>query len=245
MVSFKNATAVITGGTRGIGRAIAFKLAEHGINLALNFRSNEENAIKTKQEIEQHYPIFVSLHKADIRDEASVKQMINEISEVHGERINILINNAGVLLASKIDDLKLEDFEKVIKTNVIGTFLVTKHLVPILKKNAPAHIINIASIAGQTGGSVGVAYAASKGAILSFTKSLARELAPVIQVNSIAPDAVDTDLLTPEQKKYMKELNLMKRLVDSVEVAEAVLFLLRTSTVTGQTISINGGRYMS
>ena len=237
-------TCLITGGTRGIGYVIAERIAQEGLNLALVYNSETNSAINAQNSLQNKYKINVTIHKCNISHESEVVELFSAIKELH-KGLQILINNAGIILTSSIENTTLDQFLNVMNVNMFGTFLMVKHSLPLLKQNANAHIINISSIAAQNGGSVSAAYAASKGAINAFTKYLAKELAPGIQVNTVAPDAVETDLLSQEKKIEIKQLNLMKSLVSPNEVAEAIIFLLKTHILTGQCISINGGRYFS
>ena len=237
-------TCLITGGIRGIGYAIAERIAQEGINLALVYKSDTVTAIKVQQHLQDKYNVTVTTHQCNISNESEVIALLASLTNYH-TGIQILINNAGIVLTTSIENTTLEQFLTIMNSNMVGTFLMVKYSLPLLKQNTNAHIINISSIAAQNGGSASAAYAASKGAIHAFTRHLAKELSPTIQVNSIAPDAVETEMLSQEKKMEIQQLNLMQHLVSPNDIAEAVIFLLKTQIITGQCISINGGRYFS
>lgn len=238
-------TALVTGGTRGIGRAVAHELANLGHDLYLVYRSNAAAAEKSRNDISGNSGRKVVLIKADVSDADSVARLAADVTAGPGQ-LDVLVNNAGAMPKQvTIDTIGLDEWNQIVATNLTSMFLMTKHMAPLLRKSPAAHIINISSIAGQTGGTIGVAYAASKGAVIALSQALARELAPSIRVNSIAPGPVDTDFLGEELKRKLRDLELTKRIVAPEEIASAVRFLLSAQTVTGQCLTLNGGRYMS
>ena len=237
--------ALITGGTRGIGKAIAQNLAENGCDLFLVYRSNDQAAEACRDTIQSASHRRVTLFKCDVSSESSVGKLSGDLAR-QTDRLDVLVNNAGVMPRHyPIESIPTDEWNDLIANNLTSIFFLTKALLPLLRKAAPAHIINLSSIAGQTGGTIGVGYAASKGAVISMTQALAKELAPGIQVNCIAPGPVDTEFLGDELKRKLKDLDLLKRIVAPEEVARAVRFLIESPSVTGQCVTLNGGRYMS
>ncbi|CAB50558.1 SDR family NAD(P)-dependent oxidoreductase [Pyrococcus abyssi] len=239
-MELKGKVALITGASRGIGRAIAIELAKRGVNVVINYRSNEEEAKKT-EELCRQYGVETLLVKADVSNREEVREMVKKVIDKFG-RIDILINNAGILGKTK-DPLEVtdEEWDRVISVNLKGAFIVTQEVLRYMKKGK---IVNIASIAGKDGGTVGPHYAASKGGLIALTFNLARHLAPNILVNAVAPGPVDTDMLSSEMKEMLKKLSLTGDIAKPSEVAHAVIFLLENDHITGEVIDVNGGRLM-
>ena len=232
--------ALITGASRGIGRAIAVALAQKGANVVINYVHNEEEAKKT-QEMCKAYGVETLIVRADVSNRDEVRKMVETVIEKFG-RIDILINNAGIL-GNAITPMEIteEEWDRVININLKGAFLVTQEVLKHMKKGK---IVNIASIAGKDGGTVGAHYAASKGGLIALTFNLARHLAPNILVNAVAPGPVDTELITPEIKEKLRKLSLTGEIAKPEDVAHAVVFLLENDHITGELIDVNGGRLM-
>ncbi len=232
--------ALITGASRGIGRAIAVALAQKGANVVINYAHNEEEAKKT-QEMCKAYGVEAVIVRADVSNRDEVRKMVETVIEKFG-RIDILINNAGIL-GNAITPMEIteEEWDRVININLKGAFLVTQEVLKHMKKGK---IVNIASIAGKDGGTVGAHYAASKGGLIALTFNLARHLAPNILVNAVAPGPVDTDLISPEIKEKLRKLSLTGEIAKPEDVAHAVVFLLENDHITGELIDVNGGRLM-
>lgn len=232
--------ALITGASRGIGRAIAVALAQKGANVVINYAHNEEEAEKT-QEMCKAYGVETLIVRADVSNRNEVRKMVETVIEKFG-RIDILINNAGIL-GNAITPMEIteEEWDRVININLKGAFLVTQEVLKHMKKGK---IVNIASIAGKDGGTVGAHYAASKGGLIALTFNLARHLAPNILVNAVAPGPVDTDLISPEIKEKLRKLSLTGEIAKPEDVAHAVVFLLENDHITGELIDVNGGRLM-
>lgn len=181
-----NKVAFITGATRGIGKQIAIILAENGYDIAINYRSENQELENIKNRIEEIGVSFFA-YKADVSNYEECEKCVKEIINKYG-KIDVLVNNAGITKDSLILRMKKEDFNKVIEVNLVGTFNVTKNVVSYMMKARSGRIINISSVVGITGNSGQSNYSASKAGIIGFTKSLAKELAPRnILVNSIAP----------------------------------------------------------
>ncbi len=232
--------ALVTGAARGIGRAIALALAEKGANVAVNYAHSEEKARETVELCRSHGVDAIAV-KADVRNREEVRRMVEEVVD-HFGRIDILVNNAGILgKALRPMEVTDEDWDAVLGVNLKGAFIVTQEVLRHMKRGK---IVNIASIAGKDGGTVGPHYAASKGGLIALTFNLARHLAPEILVNAVAPGPVDTDLISPEIKEKLRSLSLTGEIAKPEEIAHAVIFLLENDHITGEVIDVNGGRLM-
>lgn len=234
-------SALITGASRGIGRAIAETLAQHGYDLILTCHKNETFLSELKERLEQQYGISCRIFIGDIGSEAAVKKLFLPI-----EHLDILVNNAGISHVGLLYDMSLEEWNQVINTNLTSVFLCSKYAIPLMLKKKCGRIINISSVWGNVGASTEVAYSASKGGINAFTRALAKELAPSgIQVNALACGMINTDMnqhLTAEETASIIEEIPADRIGQPEDVAAAVLSLCTgTSYMTGQIISIDGG----
>ncbi len=238
----------VTGGDRGIGRAIVLKFAKSGYYVGYSYYANEDAAKETLDKIKEFSGkgFYIQM---DVSNPSSVEQGYVEVSKKF-PYLNVLVNNAGIIFFGTIEDTSLEDWNRVISVNLTGVFLVTKTFLPLLKKAPWASIVNIASIAGQTGNVVAsAAYCASKAGVIGLTRRLAVELAPHIRVNAVAPSFVETDMVkpfidTPEKKQKIRELHPLKDIAKPEDIAEAVYFLATPASrfITGQILGINGGR---
>ncbi len=232
--------ALVTGGDRGIGRAISLALAKKGYAIAINYRKNKDKAEETMKMIEEMGGKAMIV-KFDVRKRDEVREGVKRIIDEFG-RIDVLVNNAGILgKNSKFEEIDDDDWDNVLNTNLKGAFIVTQEVTKYMKKGK---IVNIASIAGRNGGTVGVHYAASKAGIIGLTFALASQLAPNILVNGVAPGPVDTELLSEEKKRELSKLTPLGRIARPEEIAHAVIFLIENDYVNGTIIDINGGRYM-
>ena len=232
--------ALVTGAGRGIGRAIALALAERGVNVAVNYAHSREKADETVELCRSRRVDAIAV-KADVSNREEVRKMVEEIVD-HFGRIDILINNAGILgKALTPMEVTDEEWDEVLGVNLKGAFIVTQEVLRYMKKGK---IVNIASIAGKDGGTVGPHYAASKGGLIALTFNLARHLAPDILVNAVAPGPVDTELISPEIKERLRSLSLTGKIAKPEEIAHAVIFLLENDHITGEVIDVNGGRLM-
>ncbi|MGI9545693.1 MAG: SDR family NAD(P)-dependent oxidoreductase [Flavobacteriaceae bacterium] len=250
-MDLKGKVAIVTGGARDIGRAISVKLAKEGAKVVVNYLSNETNAQETLQEIKFHGGEGIAV-KGDMTKEAEVNQLIKKSVQAYGDSIDILVNNAGGLVARKtLLEMDEAFFDKVIRLNLYSTFLVSKAVLPYLKSGAS--IINIASQAGRDGGGGGsLAYATSKGAIMTFTRSLAKEVGPEnIRVNSLCPGMIATtfhDTFTKDEiRDKVANMTPLRREGTAEEIANTVACLAssETSFITGANIDINGGLVFS
>lgn len=226
--------ALVTGGTRGIGLAVCRLLAERGDFVTALYGSDEEAAARARVELPA-----VEFLRADVSDEGAVKEVFSRFSS-----LDILVNNAGIALYRQVQDTTLSEWERVMAVNAGGTFLCSKYAVGKMLGRGGA-IVNISSVWGEKGGSCESAYSASKGAVIAFTKALAKELAPSgITVNCVAPGVIDTEMnghLTAEERESLCEEIPLGRFGTCEEVARAVLFLLDSRYVTGQVLGIDGG----
>ena len=243
-MDLKGLKVLVTGGSRGIGKACALMFANKGCDVAINYHTHKEKALETYREIRELGSNSIIV-RADVSSYDEVSSMISKVTKEFG-KIDILVNNAGILPSKfKITETTKEEWDRVLSVNLTGVFNVTKQVVPLMLKNRFGRIINVSSIAGKSGGTVGVAYASSKAGIIGFTRALARELAPYrITVNAVAPGPVDTDLLSEEFKRKAATLSPQGRIATPEEIAHAIVFLAENPHINGEVININGGRYV-
>ncbi|MBK3494134.1 3-oxoacyl-[acyl-carrier-protein] reductase [Viridibacillus sp. YIM B01967] len=238
--------AVVTGGSRGIGAEIAKVLARNGARVAINYQNSSDKANAIVNEIEQEGGTSFAF-KADVMVADNVHKFIEEVLERYG-KIDILINNAGITRDRTFRKMKLEEWEEVIDVNLNSVFKTTSEVINHMLEQKSGRIINISSIIGQAGGFGQTNYAASKAGLLGFTKSLALETAKNgITVNAICPGFIETEMVAamPEDVKDSIIAKVpMRRLGQTDEVADTVLFLINSSYITGQEINVNGGLYM-
>ena len=240
--------ALGTGASRGIGRAIALRLAGEGAKVAINYAGNTAKAEAVKAEIEQNGGEAI-LVQADVADSSAVEAMVAKVTEAFGQ-IDILVNNAGITRDGLLMRMKEEDFDAVVNTNLKGVFHCTKTVSKLMMKKRSGRIINMASVVGIMGNAGQTNYAAAKAGVIGFSKSAAKELAARgITVNVVAPGFIDTDM-TAAMTDKAKELTLtgipMKKMGTPEDVANAVLFLASdcASYITGQTVNVDGGMVM-
>ena len=236
-------TALITGGTKGIGKAIAQEFLQNGYEVILNYCHDEEAALNTQAEFNQqgYCPVLM---RADVSDEGQVKEMFKEIFRIYG-KVDVLVNNAGISKIRVIQETSTCDFEQIFAVNVKGVFLCSREVVDNMICSGGGCIINISSIWGEVGASCEVAYSASKGAVIAFTKALSKELAPsYVRVNSVSPGVIDTEmnshLSEVETEELISEIPL-GRMGTGEDVAKACLFLAENSYITGEVLSVGGG----
>lgn len=240
--------ALVTGGTRGIGKQIAIKLAKSGYNIALNYRKENENLANTKNEIEA-LNVQCLCVQGDVSSFEDCENLAKKIIEKMGS-IDVLVNNAGITKDMLLMRMKEEDFRQVIDVNLVGTFNVTKNVIPYMMKVRTGRIINISSVVGVSGNAGQTNYAASKAGIIGFTKSLAKEVASRnILVNAVAPGFIETnmtDVLKDEIKEEISKSIPLKRIGTAEEVANVVEFLAseESAYITGQVIQVDGGMLM-
>lgn len=226
-------TVLVTGGVRGIGRDIALTFLKKGYRVIATYSKDKENARLMEK-------AGVEVYRSDVSKEADVVSLFETVGEV-----DVLINNAGVSLIKQIQDVTLDEFEKVMSVNVKGAFLCAREAVKGMLKKKAGLIVNISSVWGEVGGSCESVYSASKSALIGFTKALASELGySGIRVNCVSPGVIDTSMnahFSAEEVSAMKSEIPMGRLGTGTDVAKAVLFLEENDYVTGVDIPVNGG----
>ena len=240
--------ALVTGGSRGIGRAIALRLAEEGAKVAINYAGNQTAAEEVKAIIEQHGGTAMIV-QTDVSDSAAAAEMVARVHEELGG-LDILVNNAGITRDTLLLRMKDEDFDAVINTNLKGIYACTKAAAKFMTKQRSGRIVNLSSVVGEIGNIGQTNYAAAKAGVIGFSKAAAKELAARhVTVNVVAPGFIDTDM-TAVLKDSIRE-----RLIESIplgalgkpeHVADAVLFLVSdaASYITGQTLNVDGGMVM-
>jgi len=242
---FKNKTVIISGATRGIGRAVAIELAKVGSNISFNFLKSVKDAEDLEKEI-RNFGINVKSFQVDIRDYEAVQLWVAKTKELFGG-IDIVVNNAGIIKDKALALMELTDWHEVIHTNLDGTFNLTRAAIVTFIKQKSGVIVNITSVSGIMGMSRQTNYAASKAGIIGFTKSLAKEVASYkIRVNAVAPGFIETDMLRDLREDYKSQIIKqipLGRLGRPEEVAKVVKFLVsdEANYITGQTIVIDGG----
>ncbi len=247
MIRLDGKKALVTGGSRGIGQATAVLLAEAGADVAVHYQKNEPAAREVVRKIEAAGRQGL-LCRAEISSRREVEQMVAAIGEKWG-RIDILVNNAGIWTYGEMGNMTEEVWRETMAVNLDGVFYATNAVVPWMKKNRQGWIVNVASTAAVRGEALHSHYAASKGALLALTKSLAVELAPYnIRVNCVAPGWVDTDMCTevfsdPEFREKVRQSIPLKRIPPPEDIAGPILFLVSDLAlhITGEILNVNGG----
>lgn len=248
MINFTDRTAVVTGGSRGIGKEVAKKLASLGADVVINYTLNEEQANITKSEIEG-MGVKCMVVQCDVSKSDQVAEMMDSVVKEFG-KIDILVNNAGITRDGLLMRMKEEDFDKVIDINLKGVFNCTKAATKYMMKKKYGKVINMASIVGIMGNPGQTNYCASKAGVIGFTKASARELASRnININAVAPGFIDTDMtqVLSENIKNSMLANIPKKTFGKPEdVANLVAFLASDMSeyITGQVINVDGGMVM-
>lgn len=238
-------TALVTGASRGIGRAIATLFAESGYNVLINYNKSEEEAKSLYNDLKER-GFSVCIFKADVSKKEEVNAMVNYCIGQF-ERLDVLVNNAGISKSNLFTDISYEEWDDVMSINLNSVFYTTKKSLQYMLPEMSGKIINISSIWGMIGGSYEVHYSTSKAAIIGMTKALAKELGPSnIQVNCIAPGVIQTDMLddiSDDIIESLKEETPLMRLGKAEDIANCALFLAsdKSDFITGQVISPNGG----
>lgn len=240
--------ALVTGGSRGIGRAIALTLAEHGADVAINYAGNTAAAEEAKTAIEGMGRRAI-LVQGSVADTDGVQAIVNQVVKELG-RLDILINNAGITRDGLLMRMKEADWDTVLETNLKGVYNCSKAVMRTMMKQKSGRIVNMASVVGEMGNAGQANYAAAKAGVIGFTKSLAKEVASRgITVNAVAPGFIATDMtsvLTDEQKAEMARTIPLGRAGQPQDVANAVLFLVseEAAYITGQVLNVDGGMVM-
>ena len=243
---FKGKVALITGASRGIGKAIAIELAKNGANIAINYNSNLK-AAKETQKLVSKTGVKSAIIKADVSKEKSIKFLIKQTEKKLGS-IDLLITNAGIALLSKNPlELDYNIWKKTMATNVDGTLLPIKEVLPGMIKRKYGRIVCLSSIAGLGMRPHMITYGTSKAAVIALVRNLAGAVAPYVRINSVAPGLIETDMIESLDKKTRKtmiETTPLKRIGKPQDIANSVCYLLsdRSDFTTGQTIVTDGGR---
>ena len=250
-MQFKDKVAIVTGGSRDIGRAISLKLAAAGAKVVVNYMNNAEAAAETLKAIEAEGGTAITV-KADMTNAAAVQQLVTAAQEAFGEKVDILVNVTGGMVARKtLEEMDEAFFDQVVALNLKSVFLACKHIVPLMSKGGT--IVNLASQAGRDGGGPGASvYATAKGAVITYTRSLAKELGPKgIRVNAVTPGMIATtfhDVFTkPEVRANVAGGTPLRREGRAEEVADLVAYLAsnQASFINGVNVDINGGTLFS
>lgn len=237
----KGKTAIITGGSRGIGAAIACKLASMGANAAIIYGANQEAAERVCQQCVRDWGVKAEAYRCDVASFEQTKRVTAEIKAEFGT-VQLLVNNAGITRDGLLAMMSEEAFDAVLDTNLKGAFHMIRHAVPLFLRAKEGCIINISSVAGLMGNAGQCNYAASKAGLLGLTKSVARELAPKgIRCNAVAPGFIRTDMTAAQEHNPMLAGIPLGRMGEAREVAEAVAYLATANYVTGETIRVDGG----
>lgn len=243
-----NKNVLVTGGSRGIGEAISREFAKKGYNVIINFKNSIDRAEELKEELEAEYGVSVMLAQADITDEVSVENMIDEIITELGS-IDVLVNNAGIVIDREFEDRTLQDWKQTLNVNLIAPFLLTKLVGSEMVKQEHGSIINISSTNGiNTYYPTSVDYDASKAGLISLTYDSAVQFAPYVRVNCVAPGWVNTEMNDDLPEDFVKsetERILVKRFAEPEEIAKAVYFLASedASFINGTVLKVDGGWY--
>jgi len=240
-------TAIVTGGSRGIGEATVKKLASLGASVAIIYAGSEEAALVLRDECKDNYGVRMAAYKCDVSDFDAVKATVAAVKAEFGG-IDILVNNAGITLDGLVATMKEEDFDKVIAVNLKGAFNFIRHVAPHMIRARSGRIVNVSSVSGLMGNGGQANYAASKAGIVGLTKTVARELAPKnITCNAVAPGFIRTDMTKAfEGDERITSAVPLGRMGEPHEVAEVIAFLCSpaASYITGEVIRVDGGMAM-
>jgi Dehydrogenases with different specificities (related to short-chain alcohol dehydrogenases) len=236
----KDKVALVTGSSRGIGRAAALELARSGASVIINYNSNKAAAESVLVDINSSGG-KASVIQADVSEPKQVERLVKESTRIFGD-ISILVNNAGIAKIQPFEEVTESDWDEIIKVNLKSVFMMTRAVLPAMRKRRFGRIVNISSAAAHTGGLVSPQYTASKAGIIGLTRYYANALVKEgITVNAVAPGLIDTDILN--NTAFDPKRIPMERFGNVDEVASAVLFLVQNGFVTGQTVNVNGGLY--
>lgn len=247
-LELKGQIAIVTGGGRGIGRAVCQELAARGAHLLINYSRSKDSAESLRKEIEDNGGSAETVC-FDVSKSSEVDKVLGDLIKSHG-KIDILVNNAGIALDNLIIRVKDEDWEKTLAVNLSGSFYCARAVAKAMMKARSGNIINISSVIGESGNAGQTAYASSKAALIGLTKSLAKELASRgVRVNAITPGYIETDMtdeLGDKTKDKILEAIPLARLGQSEDIAKAVAFFASKESgyITGQILGVNGGMYM-
>ena len=241
---------LVTGASKGIGKATAIEFAKHDYNIVINYYSDNAKAEEVKKYIIENYDVDVMLCKADVSKEDEVKNMVNEVIN-HFGKIDVLVNNAGIAIDTTFEDKTVENFRRTLDVNLIGQFICAKEVSRYMLKEGKGSIINISSTNGfETYYPYSLDYDASKAGVISLTHNLAVEFAPTIRVNSVAPGWVNTEMNKELDEEFVKEeceKIFLGRFAEPSEIAKVVVFLASddASYINGEIIRLDGGNYQA
>lgn len=236
-------TVIVTGGAKGIGRAISYEFAKSGYNVIINYKTSVKEAENIKEELTKKGQ-NVEIYKADLTKKEEVEAMIKFVEEKY-KKIDVLVNNAGISQIKPFADIKEEDWDNIVNNNLKTVYLTTKAVIDNMIHNKNGSIINISSIWGITGGACEVHYSATKAGIIGMTKALAKEMGPSnIRVNAVAPGIIDTDMnknLNESEINQIKNEIPLEKIGKPEDVAKVVKWLAESEYVTGEVIRVDGG----
>ena len=243
-MSIEGRAAIITGGGTGVGRATALGLAELGVNVAVNYSRSAEDAMSTADDCEAAGVQAVAI-QADVASNASVVAMVDQAAAALG-RIDYLVNSAGTTVFvphAELDALTDESWQRILGVNLMGAFYATRACVPHMRTAGAGAVVSVSSAAGLSGSGSSIPYAASKGALNTMTKSLARALAPEVRVNAVAPGIIDTRWVN-DRREFLDsavEITPLRRAATAEDVGEGIIHLLQATFTTGEVLVIDGG----
>ena len=244
MSDLKNRVALVTGGSRGIGEAIAIALAKAGAAVAVNYRERSQEAAAVVENIQRNGGRAAAI-AADVSLAGAVRGMISDVESRLGP-IDILVNNAGIAVTRGLDEITEEDFDRTVAVNLKSAFLCTQGVLAGMRGRRWGRIVNISSIAARGAGSISVAYNASKAGLEGLTRGYASRLAPEgVTVNAVAPGLIDTEMGKPLIEAGVVARIPVGRSGTGEEIAQAVMLLVRDGYITGQTLAVNGGGLFS
>ena len=236
-------TVIVTGGAKGIGRAISYEFAKSGYNVIINYKTSVKEAENIKEELTKKGQ-NVEIYKADLTKKEEVEAMIKFVEEKY-KKIDVLVNNAGISQIKPFADIKEEDWDNIVNNNLKTVYLTTKAVIDNMIHNKNGSIINISSIWGITGGACEVHYSATKAGIIGMTEALAKEMGPSnIRVNAVAPGIIDTDMnknLNESEINQIKNEIPLEKIGKPEDVAKVVKWLAESEYVTGEVIRVDGG----
>ncbi len=234
-----NKTVVITGSSRGIGKATALEFAKSQYNVVITYNTHEEDALFLFNEISKY--TRADIVKLDLGNFEEVKKTAEKLSSMY-PTIDVLVNNAGISGRDLFTEQEDDELCRMVNVNLTGTMLFTKEILKKMLRTESGSIVNVSSIWGRVGGSMEVVYSASKAGIIGFTKALSKEVAPMgIRVNAVAPGAIDTEMLTEVERVGLDDSIPLGRLGRPEEVAKSIKFLAESSFITGEILSVDGG----
>ena len=237
----KGKTAVVTGGSRGIGEAIVYKLASLGANIAVIYAGNTTAAEKVCEKCKQEYGVDAKAYQCNVADFSAAKETVAKMKADFGTA-QILVNNAGITRDGLLAMMKEEDFDAVLDTNLKGAFNMIRHMTGLFIRAREGCIINITSVAGMMGNAGQCNYSASKAGLIGLTKSVAKELAPKgIRCNAVAPGFIATDMTGNQTDNPLLDRIPLGRMGETEDVAEAAAYLATAKYVTGEVLRVDGG----